>query len=278
MIHRKPAGKLKNITVTVNPSGTVYASCLFDDSNEAPSPFVPDRPKVIGVDLNLERLAVCSHGSAYENPRTLKQYERKLKHFQRLLSKKKKGSRNWMKLKKEIASLHEKITCIRKDAIHKMTKQIVCDSQADAIVIEDLNVSGMMKNDKLSKHIQDASFHEVRRQIEYKCLWYGKTLIVADRFFASSKTCHNCGWHNDGLTLGDRQWECPVCHTRHDRDRNAALNLKSFGLKALARDTGEVKPLEKPSVDDRTAMYLRSMVSVNEEKDLRYSQEAPELA
>ena len=278
VIHRKPAGKLKNITVTVNPSGTVYASCLFDDSNEAPSPFVPDRPKVLGVDLNLERLAVCSHGSDYENPRTLKQYERKLKHFQRLLSKKKKGSRNWMKLKKEIASLHEKITCIRKDAIHKMTKQIVCDSQADAIVIEDLNVSGMMKNDKLSKHIQDASFHEVRRQIEYKCLWYGKTLIVADRFFASSKTCHNCGWHNDGLTLGDRQWECPVCHTRHDRDRNAALNLKSFGLKALARDTGEVKPLEKPSVDECTAMCIRSMVSANEEKDLRYSQEAPKLA
>ncbi len=101
---------------------------------------------------------------------------------------------------------------------------------------------------------------------------------MADRFFASSRTCHNCGWHNDGLTLGDRKWECPVCHTRHDRDRNSALNLKSFGLKALARDTGEVKSPEKPSVDDRTAMCLRSMVSVNEEKDLRYSQEAHKLA
>ena len=278
VIYRKPFGKLKNITVTVNPSGTVYASCLFDNGNEASSPFVPDNPKVIGVDLNLERLAVCSHGIDYENPKTLKQYEKKLKHLQRLLSKKKKGSNNWRKLKKEIASLHEKITSIRKDAIHKMTKQIVCDSQADAIVIEDLNVSGMMKNGKLAKHIADASFYEVRRQLEYKCLWYGKSLIIADRFFASSRICNNCGWHNDGLTLGDRKWECPVCHTRHDRDRNSALNLKSFGLKALARDTGEVKPPEKPSVDDRTAMCLRSMVSVNEEKDLRYSQEAPKLA
>ena len=105
-----------------------------------------DNPKVIGVDLNLERLAVCSHGIDYENLKTLKQYEKKLKHLQSLLSKKEKGSNNWRKLKKKIASLHEKITDIRKDAIHKMTKQIVCDSQADAIVIEDLNVSGMMKN------------------------------------------------------------------------------------------------------------------------------------
>ena len=278
VIHRKPEGKLKNITVTVNPSGTVYASCLFDNGKEAPVPFVPDNPKVIGVDLNLERLAVCSDGKDYENPRTLKQYERKLKHLQRLLSKKKKGSSNWKKLKNEIASLHERIVNIRKDAIHKMTRQIVCDSQADVIVIEDLNVSGMMKNGKLAKHIGDASFHEVRRQLEYKCLWYGKSLIIANRFFASSRICNNCGWHNKGLTLGDRKWECPVCHTLHDRDRNAALNLKSFGLKALARDAGEVKPLEKPSVDDRAATHLRSMVSVNEEKDLRYSQEAPELA
>ena len=91
----------------------------------------------------------------------------------------------------------------------------------------------MMRNHKLAKHIQDASFFEMRRQLGYKCLWYGKTLVIADRFFASSRTCSNCGWHNDGLTLGDRQWECPVCHTRHDRDRNAALNLESFGLKAL---------------------------------------------
>ena len=100
-----------------------------------------------------------------------------------------------------------------------------------------------MKNDKLSKHIQDASFHEIRRQLEYKCLWYGKKLIIADRFFASSRTCHECGWHNEGLSLRDREWECPICHTRHDRDRNASYNLKSFGLKTLAGDAGEVKPL-----------------------------------
>ena len=136
--------------------------------------------------------------------------------------------KNWKKLKHDIAVLHEKIADIRKDSIHKMTKRIVCDSQADVIVIEDLNVSGMMSNHKLSKHVQDASFYEVRRQIEYKCLWYGKTLIIADRFFASSRTCSNCGWHNDGLTLRDREWECPVCHTRHDRDRNADMNLASF--------------------------------------------------
>ena len=144
--------------------------------------------------------------------------------------------------------LHEKVANIRKDAIHKMTKSIVCDSQADVIVIEDLNVSGMFRNHKLSKHIQDASFYEIRRQIEYKSLWYGKTLIAADRFFASSRTCSVCGWHNDGLTLRDREWECPVCHTRHDRDRNSALNLESFGLMALTGDAGEVKPPEMPAV------------------------------
>ena len=279
VVHRTPIGRLKNITVTVNPSGTVYASCLFDDGNEAPAHSVLDNPKVVGIDLNLERLAVCSDGADYENPRVLKQYEKRLKHLQRMLSKKKKGSENWKKLKTEIAALQEKMANIRKDAIHKMTKHVVCDSQADAIVIEDLNVSGMMKNDKLSKHIQDASFYEIRRQIEYKCLWCGKTFIIADRFFASSKTCSTCGWHNDGLTLRDREWECPVCHTRHDRDRNASLNLESFGLKALAGDAGEVKPPEKLSVDEsRVCTCIRSMVSVNEEKEPGCTREAPKLA
>ena len=279
VIHRKPAGRLKNITVTVNPSGTVYASCLFEDGLEAPIPVVPEKPNVLGIDLNLERLAVCSDGTEYGNPRALKQHERRLRHLQKLLSKKKKGSENWKKLKHEIASLNEKIANIRKDEIHKMTKSIVCDSQADAIAIEDLNVSGMMRNSKLSKHIQDASFFEIRRQIEYKCLWYGKTLITADRFFASSKTCHICGWHNDGLTLRDREWECPMCHTRHDRDRNSALNLESFGLMALAGDAGEVKPPEMPSVDEsRVCTCIRSMASVNGEKDHECSMEAPKLA
>ena len=181
--------------------------------------------------------------------------------------KKKKGSENWKKQKAEIAGLQEKIASIRKDRINWMTKRIVCKSQADAIAIENLNVSGMMRNDKLSKHIQDASFHEIRRQIEYKCLWYGKTLVIADRFYASSRICSACGWHNDSLTLRDREWECPVCHTKHDRDRNAALNLESFGLKALARDAGEVKPPEKPSVDEHgVCTHLRSKVSVNEER------------
>ena len=115
-------------------------------------------------------------------------------------------------------------------------------------------------------------------QLEYKCHLYGKTLIIADRFFASSRTCHNCGWRNDGLTLRDREWECPVCHTRHDRDRNAALNLESFGQKALAGDAGEVKPPEMLSVDDRAVTHLRSMASVNEEKEHGYSMEAPKLA
>ena len=257
---------------------TAYASCLFDDGIEASAPEQPEKPKVIGVDLNLERLAVCSDGTDYENPRILKQHEKRLKHLQRMLARKKKGSENWKKLKHEIAVLHEKMTDTRKDAIDKMTKRIVCDSQADVIVIEDLNVSGMVKNHKLSKHIQDASFSEIRRQLEYKSLWYGKTLIIADRFFASSRTCHNCGWRNGGLTLGDRQWECPVCHTKHDRDRNAALNLESFGLKALAGDAGEVRPPEMLSVDDRTATHLRSMASVNEEKEHGYSMEAPKLA
>ncbi len=278
VIHRKPEGKLKNIMVTVNPSGTVYASCLFDDGSEASVPKMPESPRVLGVDLNLGRLAVCSDGTDYENPRTLRQHEKRLKHLQRMLSKKKKGSENWKKLKHEIAALHEKVASIRKDAIHKMTKSIVCDSQADIIVIEDLNVSGMMRNHKLSKRIQDASFHEIRRQLEYKCLWHGKMLIAADRFFASSRTCHICGWHNDGLTLRDREWVCPECNTRHDRDRNAALNLESFGLMVLAGDAGEVKPPEMPTVDGRAAMHLRSMASVNEEKNRGCSPEASRLA
>ncbi len=102
---------------------------------------------------------------------------------------------------------------------------------------------------------------------------------MADRFFASSRTCHKCGWHNDGLSLRDREWECPVCHTRHDRDRNASLNLESFGLKALAGDAGEVKPPEKSTVDEsRVCTCIRSMVSMNEEKEPGCTREAPKLA
>ena len=122
VIHRNLIGKLKNITVTVNSSGTVYASCLFDDKEPLPVPVLPEKPKVLGIDLNLERLAVCSDGTEYGNPRALKQHERRLRHLQRMLSKKKRGSSNWKRLKAEIASLHERIANIRKDAIHKMTE------------------------------------------------------------------------------------------------------------------------------------------------------------
>ena len=150
--------------------------------------------------------------------------------------------------------MHEKIRACRSDAIHKMTYQI-SESQADVIAIEDLNVKGMLKNHRLASSISDASFSEIRRQLEYKCARKGKALMVIPRFAASTQTCSLCGNINRELKgfegLGIRTWECPRCHAIHGRDLNAAKVIAKLGRDSLPRVAGEVKPVERPTVDDK---------------------------
>ncbi len=169
---------------------------------------------------------VLSDGTLYENPKALKSNLKKLKQRQRRLSKKQKGSKNRRKQQMKVARTHYRISCIRKNAIHQATSQIV--KNYDKIVIEDLNVSGMGKNRRLAQAVADVSFGEIRRQLAYKCLWAGKELVIADRWFASSKTCSQCGHKKDKLKLSERIFKCENCGLEIDRDFNAAKNLAAY--------------------------------------------------
>lgn len=207
----------------------------------------------IGVDLGVNHMAVCSDSSIYENPKALRKRLKKLARVQRKISRQKKGSKRREVTRLQIAKLHFRISNIRKDAIHKATSEIVAKSKPQklrpsACVIEDLNVAGMLKNRRLSRAIADVSFGELRRQLSYKCSWHGVKLIVADRFFASSKTCSRCGEIKQTLELSEREYVCAVCGIRRDRDLNAALNLQklagSFSESINARGE-DVRPTQK---------------------------------
>ena len=185
--------------------------------------------EIVGVDLGIKILATLSTGETYDNKRAFKANKRKLKLAQRQVSKKfKKGqkqSNNYKKAVLKVAKIHQKIANIRKDALHKLTTDL--SKNHAEIVIEDLNVKGMSKNRKLSSAILDGGFYEFKRQLSYKCDWYGSKMTVVDRFYPSSKTCSNCQNIKKDLTLKDRIYKCNSCGFEIDRDLNAAINLKS---------------------------------------------------
>jgi putative transposase len=215
--------EIKSVTVN-SKAGKWFVSCLIEDTAKA----APDPAnEVVGVDLGIKALATCSDGTIFENPKALKKNLKKLKRKQRQLSKKKKGSKNREKAKKKLAKLHNRISNIRKDALHKATSSIV--QKNNVIVLEDLSVSGMIKNHKLAQSIGDASFYMLRQMIEYKAKWNGRTVIIANRFYPSSKLDHKSGKVNNSLILADRT----IIHednTTTDRDMNAAINLKNYYL------------------------------------------------
>ncbi len=213
--------KPKNITIS-RQADSWYVSFKVETEPK-------DTPKAVdkvGVDLGVKTLAYLSTGIAFEGAKSYKKYEKKLAKLQWRNRNKVIGSANWKKAQIKIARLHRRIANIRQDTLHKLTSYLA--KNHSQIVIEDLNVSGMLKNRKLAKAIADMGFHEFRRQLEYKCKLYGSQLIVADRFFPSSKTCSNCGWHNPDLKLSDRWFLCIGCGSFLDRDWNAAINLSRW--------------------------------------------------
>jgi len=183
---------------------------------------------VVGVDLGIKTLAVCSDGATFENPRALATAERKLKRLNRELSRRRKGSKNRAKTRAKLARCHARIANIRSHALHNASYHLTAKTKPQAVVIEDLNVKGMLNNRSLSKAISDVGMGELRRQIEYKGTWYGVEVVTADRWYASSKTCSACGAVNRALTLSDRTYVCAACGAVIDRDLNAALNLASL--------------------------------------------------
>jgi putative transposase len=212
--------KIRSATVS-EKAGRWFVSILVDEE------FTKEQGgEIIGVDVGIKTLATLSNGIIFENSRSLKKHERKLRRRSKSVSRKKKGSNNRKKEVKKLAKLHYKISCTRKDSIHKATTAIT--KQAKVLCIENLNVSGMMKNHKLAKSLSDASMGEFLRQLEYKASWANIPVIKADRFFASSKLCSNCGCLKETLSLGERIYCCEHCNLSIDRDLNAAINLKTL--------------------------------------------------
>lgn len=229
-VHRILNGKIKNATISRAPSGKYFVSVTYECNN---NDVLPITNKQIGIDLGIKDLVITSNGVKYENSHTLKYYQSRLIKLQRKLSKKIKGSNNYNKLKKKIAICHEKITNIRKDNLHKISRRLINENQV--IVTEDLRVFNMVKNHNLALSITDASFGELIRQLEYKSTWYGRTLIKIDTFYPSSQLCHVCGYQfKEAKDLSIRNWTCPNCHTLHDRDINAAKNILQEGLRTLS--------------------------------------------
>lgn len=196
------------------------------DSTPALKQKVGDNQAIVGVDFGIKTMMALSDGTVYENPRALKKNLRRLKIRQRRFTKKKPGSKNRHKEQMKVARHHYRISCIRNNAIHQATAEIV--DRFDKIVVEDLNVAGMGRNRKLSAALSDVSFGEIRRQLAYKSQWAGKELVIADRFFASSKTCSCCGHKKNELKLSERNYRCGNCGLEIDRDLNAAKNLASY--------------------------------------------------
>lgn len=203
---------------------------------------IPDPPKeetVLGVDVGIKTLATCSNGVTYENPKFLKKMKKRLALAQRNHSRKKNGSKNKEKSKLKLQKLYRKVRNQRKDNINKMTTDLV-KTKPRVIVLEDLNVAGMVKNHKLANAIFDASFYEIKRQLMYKTSWYGGSVIEVDRFFPSSKMCSVCEVIKDDLILNDRIYTCS-CGNELDRDLNAAINLEKYGLNELQNTAGSAE-------------------------------------
>jgi len=228
-LHRNFDGKIKSATISQTASGKYFVSVLVEIEIEQKS----KNDNIIAFDLGLKEFLIDCNGKTVDNPKILYEYEKKLAKLQRQLDKKKKGSKNRNKQRIKVARLYEKIVNIRKNFLHNISSQIINENQI--IISEKLNVKGMVQNHNLAKAINNVSWHEFTRQLEYKSNWYGRTFHQIDTWFASSQICSDCGFKNQEVKdLSVRQWQCPNCGEIHDRDINAAKNIKRQGLKELS--------------------------------------------
>ncbi len=239
-------------TVSQDAAGRWFISILCEDII---TPLAKTNTTV-GIDLGLKTFAVYSDGERAPHPKLLARKAARLARYQRALARKQKGSRNRVKAKTRVAKQHVKVAHARRDFLHKTTTDLV--TRFDVVVLEDLHVAGMKRNRHLAKAISDSGWGELRTLIEYKTAWYGKRLIVIDRWHPSSKLCStpDCGWKNSHLKLSDRTWVCNNCGTLHDRDLNAAKNILAAGLAVVQRELDkacgeDIRPKPSPRVTAR---------------------------
>ncbi len=235
VFHRQFSGEIRTCHIKRSNSGKYFVTILVEDGKELPAKSVIEKETSIGIDVGIKSFAVTSEGEEIANPRYLIQSHRRLASIQRSFSRKikskRKGdplSKNAEKQKLKLQGLHEHVANQRKDFLHKVTTQLIRENQT--ICIEDLNVKEMMKNRKLSKHIGDAGWGMFFQFLRYKSEWYGTNLLTIGRFEPSSKTCSKCGYIKHDLTLKDRTWTCSNCGEHHDRDVNAAINIRDFSF------------------------------------------------
>lgn len=220
--------KIYNINISKSASGKYFASI----SAEVNIKTFTKTKKSCGIDLGLKDFCILSDGTKFSNPKFLERSEKRLRLLQKSLSRKIKGSKNYLKTKIKLTKFHEHIANCRKDYLHKISIFLV--KNYDVICTETLQIKNMLKNRKLAKAISDVSWYEFCRQLEYKCLWYDKKFVKIDTYFASSQICSNCGFKNINIkNLNVREYDCPVCGIHHDRDINAAKNILNQGLNLI---------------------------------------------
>jgi putative transposase len=213
----------RSITISKTPTGKYFVSILVQQELNP----IPSTGKVVGIDLGLKELMTLSNGQVINNPKWFRENQSKLAKHQKHLSRKAKGSNRYNRRRIKVAKVHEDVVNARNYFLHNISTELV--KTFDLIIVEDLHVSGMIRNRKLAKSISDASWSTFVSMLEYKCNWYGKTLVKIDRFYPSSKTCSNCGHKEEKMPLNIREWTCPSCGSHHDRDLNASINILKKG-------------------------------------------------
>ncbi len=246
-IHRPIEGKIKTVTISKTPSGKYFASILTEVEGENPT---LSEGKIYGIDLGLKHFAIVTDGekvSKYDNPKHLAKHEKNLKRKQKKLARKQKGSNSRNRYRKVVAKVYERVSNSRQDFLHKLSYKLVSDSQA--VIVENLHVKGMVRNPKLASSISDLGWGTFTNFLAYKLEGKGGKLIEIDRWFPSSKLCSNCFYQVSEMPLDVREWTCPDCGTHHDRDGNAAINIRAEGIRmikaegsAVSAVGGDVRP------------------------------------
>ena len=243
---QKHHDNIRHATLTKLPCGEYYLSILVDGDLTRK---VKETNAVVGIDLGIKDFVITSDGEVFENLHFKKSQSNKIKRLQRQLSNKQKDSSNRNKARVRLAKLYKKITDRKQYYLHVVSNSLINENQV--ICMEGLNVKGMMRNHNLAESICEMNFGEFRRMLEYKAKWYNRKIVFANRFYPSSKTCHNCGYINKSLKLNDRQWVCPQCGEVIERDYNAALNILNEGMRIIGCSTSEFTLVDYPTMDER---------------------------